>query len=174
MPFVATALANGYFQRAAALIFVAGITDALDGWLARHFRWTSQIGAYLDPLADKLLLVSTYVALGVQGAVPAWLVGLVLGRDLVILAMVGIAFRFTNVRSFPPSTLGKLSTAIQVFTALAIIVDHGFVTLEYKRFELFALGLTATGTGLSGLHYLYRGLTEFPAARRAHKAAKRQ
>lgn len=172
MPFVAHSILAANFHRAAVLIFLAGCTDALDGYLARHFRWTSRIGAYLDPVADKLLLVTTYIALGVQGAVPAWLVWLVLGRDALILAMVAIAWLFTAVRSFPPSVWGKLSTITQVFTALVVIVDRAFLTSEYHAFEIFIEMVTATATLWSGFNYTRRALAEFPTARRVHKAQR--
>lgn len=169
VPFVAQAILSADFHRAAVLIFLAGCTDALDGYLARHFRWTSRVGAYLDPVADKLLLVTTYVALGIQGAAPKWLVGLILGRDALILAMVAIALLFTAVRSFPPTVWGKLSTIIQVVAALAIIVDRAYVTADYHQFEIFIETLTAVATIWSGVNYTRRALTEFPAARLVHK-----
>ena len=169
VPFVAHSILSADFHRAAVLIFVAGCTDALDGHLARHFRWTSRIGAYLDPVADKLLLITTFVALGVQGAVPAWLVWLILGRDALILTMVAIALLFTSVRSFPPSVWGKLSTIVQVFTALAVIVDRAYVAADFHAFEMFIVAVTASATISSGVHYAWRAVAEFPAARLVHK-----
>ena len=167
MPFVAQAIWTGQFRRAALLVFVAGWTDALDGFLARRFAWTSRTGAYLDPIADKLLLISAYVALAMQGAAPVWLMWLVLGRDALILGMVAIAFAFTTVRSFPPSLWGKLSTIAQVFTALALIVLRAFVGSRQAGFEAFIIYATAAITALSGLHYIVTGARRFQAARRA-------
>lgn len=166
VPFVTYAIWNGDFVRGAALIFVAGVTDALDGWLARHFEWTSRLGAYLDPIADKLLLVSSYVALGFQGSVPAWLVWLILGRDALILTMVAIALLMTNVRAFPPTSLGKLSTIVQVFAAVAIVTGHAYAGNRFHEFETFLIYVTALVTAGSGLHYAWYGISAFPAARR--------
>ena len=91
-PFILEALWKFQFRKALVLVLIAGATDALDGYLARQFGWTTRLGAYLDPIADKLLLVSVYIMLGVDRAIPYWLVWVVLGRDVLILAMVGIAF----------------------------------------------------------------------------------
>ena len=166
-PVVAWSIWTGGFRRAAVLVFIAGATDALDGYLARSFSWQTPLGAYIDPLADKLLLVLSFLALGMAGAVPGWLVWLVLGRDLLILLMVGIAFRFTDVRRFPPSLWGKGSTMIQVLTALAVIVDRAYVSLDYRNLEWILIALTAIITLGSGIHYLWIGFSRFPAARRA-------
>ena len=166
-PIVAWSIWSGDFRQAAVLVFIAGATDALDGFLARHFSWQSPLGAYIDPLADKLLLVLTFLALGASAAVPAWLVWLVMGRDLLILIMVGIAFRFTAVRTFPPSIWGKASTMVQVLTALVVIVDRAYVSLDYRILESTLFALTAAVTFGSGLHYLWLGLSRFPKARRA-------
>ena len=109
------------FRLALLLVFIAGATDAVDGFLARRFMWATRLGAYLDPIADKALLVSVYVMLAVDGVVPVWLVGLVLGRDVLILAMVAWGWFVARVRSFPPSVWGKVSTFLQIATALAVM-----------------------------------------------------
>ena len=155
VPFVVYAIVSTRFQIAALLIFSAGLTDALDGFLARHYRWTSRTGAYLDPVADKLLLVASYVALGVQGAIPLWLMWLVLGRDCLILAMVATAFLLTTIRDFPPSLWGKLSTIVQVFTAFAIIAARAYNPVERWSWEPLLFLITAAITIGSGLHYVW-------------------
>ena len=134
----------------------------MDGYLARRFAWTSKLGAYLDPIADKLLLMSSYAALGFQGAIPVWLMWVVLGRDALILAMVAIALLFTGVRRFPPTRWGKLSTIGQVFTALVVIVDHAYVSADYRLLEAFLVRATALLTVGSGIHYLWLALSRFP------------
>ena len=166
-PIVAWSIWSGDFRQAVALVFVAAATDVLDGFLARHFSWESPLGSYIDPLADKLLLVLSFLALGASAVVPAWLVWMVMGRDLVILLMVGIAFRFTGVRTFPPSLAGKASTMVQILTALVVIIDRAYVSLDYRILERTLIALTAAVTLGSGLHYLWIGLSRFPAARRA-------
>jgi cardiolipin synthase len=167
VPFVAHAIYTSRFERAAILIFAAGWTDALDGYLARHFQWTSRLGSYLDPLADKLLLITTYAALGLEGAAPVWLVGVVLGRDVLILAFVGIAFLFTKVRSFPPTIWGKLSTVVQIIFGWAIIVERAYFAKVAAPWEWVLFAVIAVPTAWSGIHYTYIALRDFPAARRA-------
>jgi cardiolipin synthase (CMP-forming) len=158
VPFVIVALRDLDLHRALALVFIAGATDALDGYLARRFGWATRLGAYIDPIADKLLLVSVYIMLGVDQAIPYWLVWLVLGRDILILAMVGIAFAFTSIRQFPPSVWGKVSTIIQVLTALVVLADNG------SRLATAMIYVTALTTSASGGHYAWRGITLLHAA----------
>ena len=155
VPFIASAIWNEEFPRALLLLFIAGITDALDGRLARRFNWTSRVGAYLDPVSDKLLLVTLYVVLGLQGTIARWLMWLVLGRDVLILTMVSIALVFTPVRDFAPSIWGKLSTVVQVVTALAIIAAHALFPSWFGLCRTVLVPLTAATTTWSGVHYAW-------------------
>src|SRR5688572_6357044 len=109
-PWIFYAIVAGSARQALLLCVIAGATDGIDGLIARRYGWVTRSGAYLDPIADKLLLTSVYVAFGIAGAVPVWLVGVVVGRDALILGMVGLGFLFTRVRDFPPSIWGKIST----------------------------------------------------------------
>ena len=154
------------FRLALTLVFVAGATDAVDGFLARHFHSTTRLGAYLDPIADKLLLVSVYVMLAVDGAVPVWLVGLVLGRDLLILAMVGWGWFVARVRSFPPSVWGKVSTFLQIVTALAVMSARAFpAQIPEGYWKAGLVLLTAAAAVWSGVNYAWRGLAVLRKAR---------
>ncbi len=101
---------------------LACMTDALDGYLARRWNVSSRLGAYLDPLADKILLNGTFVVLALTGAVETWLALVVLGRDLLIAAGAGVLYLMTSRKEFPPSLWGKISTAVQ---ALFVIVALG-------------------------------------------------
>ena len=103
----AIAILHRDWGTALAVSMIAGSTDAADGWIARRFGLITRAGAWADPIADKTLLVTIYVCLAVTGVVPAWLVWLVLGRDVLILAMAGYAIAFTPFRNFPPSVWGK-------------------------------------------------------------------
>ena len=93
---------------------LVGITDVADGFLARRFGWSTRLGAYLDPLADKLLLSGSFLVLALSGALPGWLAAVVLGRDALILGAAGVLYAGKFRRSFPPSLWGKLSTFVQV------------------------------------------------------------
>src|SRR5579862_6712984 len=96
-------------------LFIAiAVTDVVDGFLARRFHASSRLGAYLDPLADKVLLSGTFLVLALTGALETWLAVVVLGRDVVILAAAGVLYLSTGRRNFPPSPWGKLSTFVQI------------------------------------------------------------
>jgi cardiolipin synthase (CMP-forming) len=114
--------------------FVASMSDALDGWIARKFSATSKLGAFLDPIADKLMLSGAYLIFGLDRVVPWWLPWIVLGRDGFILLFAAGAYFFTKVRDFPPSRWGKLSTLIQILTALIILINRSIIfdVITYK------------------------------------------
>ncbi len=118
VPFVAADILHGQWTRALILLFAAGFTDVIDGFLARRFGQPTRVGAYFDPIADKILLVAIYIALGAAQAIPRWMVALVFGRDLLILGMAAYGLLFTSVRKFPPSVWGKISTFFQIAAAL--------------------------------------------------------
>jgi len=113
-PFIGLALARSDYGQAFPLIFVAGVSDAVDGWLARRFGWGSAFGERLDPIADKLMVAVAYLGLGAGGGLPVWLVVLVLGRDLAILLTAGALMALSRARRFPPSGWGKVSTIGQM------------------------------------------------------------
>jgi cardiolipin synthase len=154
-PFAVLALMAGDCDRALAICLVAGVSDGVDGYLARQFHWESRLGAYLDPIADKLLLTMVYFSLGVSALAPWWLVWLVIGRDIFILAMVACAFAFTRHRDFPPSISGKISTAVQIFTALALLTICA-TKLKIAVIPLF--WITAATTICSGIDYAARAV----------------
>jgi cardiolipin synthase len=153
-PFVAADILEGYYGRAIALSFFAGLTDVIDGLLARKMGEATPTGAYLDPIADKILLSAIYVALGIAKAIPWWMVGIVFARDVLILGMAAYGLLFTSIRKFPPSVWGKLSTFFQISAALMVMCSRaGFpapVTL--------AVWLMVAATVWSGLHYAWRGI----------------
>ncbi len=169
VPLIALAVLRDSFRAALAFTFLAGVTDGFDGFLARRYSWTSRLGAWLDPLADKALLVTLFVTLGMIGAFPWWLVALVLARDAVILLMAGIAFAFTAIRDFPPSIWGKLSTIVQVGACVGMLL---LLSLQFIRPILagFLTGATAAVTLWSGIDYVRLGVIRW---RREHLAGTR-
>ncbi len=158
-PFAVAGVITGEYRRALAFFIAAGITDGLDGFLARRFAWQTRAGAYLDPVADKLLLTATYVALAVSGNIPMWIMWLVVGRDVMILAMVGAALAFTNYREFPPSAWGKISTGAQVVAAAAAVIYLAFPSAWLSIASKALLWLAAFWTAWSGVAYLHRGVS---------------
>ncbi len=138
---------------------VAGLSDGLDGFLARRLNAISRTGAYLDPLADKFLLGGTYLTLGLDRAIPWWLMAVVFGRDALMLLILAGAILFTGIRDFSPSIWGKISTAIQIITALMILFIR---TVGYsdtlRLLEKMLIVLTVAATSWSAIHYSWRGI----------------
>jgi cardiolipin synthase len=104
----------------------AGLTDGLDGWVARRFRCVTRAGAYLDPIADKILLATVFLALGLAGAVGWWVVALIFARDLLIVGVAGVLYLRALLRDFPPSVWGKASTLFQISLALATLAERAW------------------------------------------------
>jgi cardiolipin synthase len=156
VPFAIRAIVAGDYRGALLIFAAAAVSDAIDGPLARHLHCVTRLGAYLDPVADKALLSSTYLALGAAGLAPWWLVGLVFVRDLVILALVGAALLLTGYRDFPPNIWGKLSTTVQAAAAVWVIVAHAFPSMGLSSDPM--LWAVAATTGWSGLTYIWRAI----------------
>ncbi len=141
------------FDRALLLFFIAGVSDGLDGFLAKQFNWASRLGALLDPLADKLMLLSSYLSLVWLGLLPVWLVVLVLVRDLVIVSgAVAYHFRVEHVEA-APTIVSKLNTLLQILLVLLVIASRAF---EWEVDALFTLLVYAVGvsTVWSGVDYV--------------------
>jgi cardiolipin synthase len=159
VPVIILAIWNRRYDVALAWCVVAGISDGLDGLLARRLKAKTRLGAYLDPIADKLLLSGTYLTLGLSGVIPWWLTTVVFGRDALMLLAIGVAILLTNLRDFPPSIWGKLSTFTQIVTALWILLaraTNAGPDLRIFEFPLFVL--TVVATSWSAVHYLWVGL----------------
>jgi cardiolipin synthase (CMP-forming) len=166
VPVVLRAIWLREYEWALAWCAVAGISDGLDGFLARRLRATSRFGAYLDPVADKLLLSGAYLTLGLDGVIPWWLTAVVFGRDALMLLAIGWAMRFTKLRDFEPTVWGKVSTAIQILTALVVLVDRTGFFGEFPRvLEKPMILLTVVGTAWSAIHYTLRGMRMLESAR---------
>jgi cardiolipin synthase len=126
VPIVVWAIASNQMEIAFAVFIVAGVSDAVDGFLAKRFNMTSDLGALLDPLADKALLVSIYIALGIWGAIPRWIVILVVSRDIMIVSAVIVSWLFGKPVQMKPLMVSKLNTAAQVAFAALVLGSLGF------------------------------------------------
>lgn len=145
-------LINERFLAALIVFAAAGVSDGIDGLTARLFNQRSQVGAFLDPLADKILLVSAFVVLAVRGFVPPWLTVLVISRDVLIL--LGALILFLNDSDFRvrPSVLSKMNTCLQL-TAVFMVLCKGYIPLpNYLSISVF--WMTGFLTISSGLHYM--------------------
>ena len=153
-PIVGT-LIDGRFALALALVAVAGLSDGLDGYLAKRFDWRSRLGGLLDPLADKLLLVSTFVTLSWLGLAPVWLTAVVILRDFVIVSG-GLVYQAVVAPLQPePSRASKVNTAAQLLYVCSVIANHGFAAPPAQFLVAAGAAVLVTAT-VSGLDYVVR------------------
>ena len=145
VPVVVWAIAAGEMRIAFILFLAAGISDAVDGFLAKRFGMTTELGAYLDPLADKAMLVSIYVALGITEAVPRWLVILVVSRDIMIVSAVILSWLVDKPVPLKPLLVSKLNTVAQIALACVVMAALGF---DFNA-DFAATGLTALVAALT-------------------------
>jgi len=145
VPVVIWAITAGEYRGAFILFLAAGISDAIDGFLAKRFGMTTELGAYLDPLADKAMLVSIYVALGVTEAIPRWLVILVVSRDIMIVSAVILSWVVDKPLPLKPLKVSKLNTVAQIALACVVLASLGF---DFNA-EIAVWTLTALVTALT-------------------------
>jgi cardiolipin synthase len=126
VPVVVWAIASNQMLFAFLLFAAAGISDAVDGFLAKRFGMTSQLGAFLDPLADKVLIVSIYVSFGIVDALPRWLVILVVSRDLLIVGGIIFSWIVNKPVSVKPHMVSKINTAVQLLLVGLVLAALGF------------------------------------------------
>src|SRR4051812_9940552 len=125
VPFIVRDIIGGLHLRALTLFFIAAVTDVIDGVLARSASGITEAGAYLDPIADKCLMSGVFLALGAAGIVPWWFVGLVFGRDLLILIGVLAVLGRSQVRKIPPSQVGKNYSFFRIVSAACWVDRDG-------------------------------------------------
>ena len=155
-PLIVAAILQERPWLAAAIFFLAAVTDSLDGWAARRTNAVTTGGAYLDPIADKVFLGSVILALAAAGNVPWWYAGIVFGRDALILLFGLAALLFTSYRKFAPSLWGKASTFFQILTVVSVLVRNAWPAPFPTVFAAAALPLSTAVTVFSGIHYAWR------------------
>ena len=128
VPGVVFALLTGKMGWALAGFLVAGISDGIDGFIARQFNQRSELGAYMDPMADKLLLVSVFVMLGFMGELPLWLVIAAVSRDALIVGAVLLSTIMGNPVEMKPLFVSKANTAVQIVLAATVLAELAFAT----------------------------------------------
>ncbi len=155
VPVVIVAILQGRWSVAFVLFVVAGVSDAIDGFIARRFDMRSEFGAYIDPLADKALLVSIFVTLAVVGVLPAWLAVVVVFRDAMIVAAVMLSWVMSRPVAIKPLMLSKLNTAAQIGFAALVLSTKAF-GVDLAGFDdvlvlvLAALTIASAGAYLAG------------------------
>ena len=159
-PFLVAAILERHFAVSFGLFVAAGLTDALDGLLARLLKQRSMLGEYLDPVADKLLLSTLFLVLMHMSLIPVTVTVLVFGRDVGILVVAAILYAATGRREFNPSLLGKANTLAQVAAVAAVLLqamllDHHIALRWVAIFEQWAFWATMALTVASGLQYAW-------------------
>jgi cardiolipin synthase len=160
IPVFASLLVYGYMGAALAVFVIAGVSDGVDGFLARKFNQESELGTIMDPIADKLLMTTAFIILTIPGIlppvrhlpVPFWVTAAVIGRDVLIIAVAGAINIMTGFRGFQPSWLGKMSTLVQVIGVTLILISSVtgyfiFLPTTYSIVVFFAF--------VSGFHYIF-------------------
>lgn len=163
VPAFVVAFINNKHDAALLLFIIAGVSDALDGFLARVLRQRSQLGAMLDPVADKLLLISAYMCLGLGGLVESWLAVLVISRDVLIIGGTALLhFWGVAIQNLTrPVLLSKINTWAQIGLVLAVLAAHSLGQPGPGVIQALVVIVTAS-TVLSGAYYIYIGLGMFP------------
>ncbi len=154
-PFLVAAILGDHFELGFVLFVVAGLTDALDGALARTLKQRSMLGHYLDPVADKLLLSTLFLVLMHQGLIPTTVTVLVFGRDVGILMVSAILYAAAGRREFHPSFFGKANTLAQISAVAAVLLHQLTPAVWVADLRAFMLDATIVLTVVSGLHYAW-------------------
>ncbi len=155
VPVIINFMLDGQYTYAFWLCIAAGVSDAIDGFIAKRYDSVTTLGSYLDPLADKALLVSVYVTLGMQDHLEGWLVILVVSRDLLIVGAVVLSYLISHPVKIEPIFVSKANTFAQILLGVIVVADLGLDVLNglglYIEFLTYVVGVT---TVLSGAMYL--------------------
>ncbi len=154
VPVLILVLKNENYQLALLIFLVAGISDALDGYIAKKYNFVTHFGAVLDPVADKLLLVSAYIMLTIIGHVPFWLVLAIVTRDLFIVGGYMVVTSMMGAVTMNPSLLSKLNTVMQILLVIAILAEKA-AGQDYPLFMTALIYIVLTTTITSGVHYFW-------------------
>jgi cardiolipin synthase len=167
VPIVFALLNHDYFTTT-ILFFIAGITDGLDGFIAKRFNCSTRLGSILDPASDKILLTAVFFTLFITNLIPFWLFILVFVRDLMIVTgAVGFFIGSDDKVRLDPSNISKINTTLQIFLVLYIVLAQLYEPLQLWLMELFIV--TATTTFLSGVDYTWLWVRKFILQEKEHK-----
>ena len=155
IPFIVNSILDGHYEIALALFVLGGITDLLDGVLARSLGQRTRLGEYLDPIADKLLISTLFLVLSAMHRLPWRVTVVVLGRDLIILVVCTLVYVTTPLRDFRPTLLGKANTVAQIMTLGATILVEVEPWFWVALMKWIGIWTVFTLTIVSALHYVY-------------------
>ena len=152
VPFFLVFIFNDRFLAALVIFVLAGLSDAADGLVARLFNQKSRLGSYLDPLADKCLLIASFISLTIMRIIPLWLTALVIARDILILLGATILFFINKKHEVKPSIWGKATTFLQLATVFLVLMEKDFHL--FAQYVYIVYGATGTLTVTSGFLYI--------------------
>jgi cardiolipin synthase len=155
IPFLVIAILDGHDRTAFGLFLLAGVSDALDGLLARMLKQKTTLGQYLDPIADKLLLSTLFVVLTHVGLIPQYVTVLVFSRDAGILLISTLLYITNTLRDFRPSLFGKLNTLAQIVTLVVVMCQKVFVSIDLMMVREVLLRMIAVLAPLSAAQYAW-------------------
>src|ERR1700723_1415800 len=155
LPLFLVSMAYDHYRWALLILVVAGLSDGVDGLLARSLNQSSSLGAYLDPIADKLLLSSSFVILAFKKQIAWWLTIIVFSRDILILVVAVVILLISGYRPFPPSIYGKLTTAVQIILVFTAVFSGAYPDIHLgKIIHVLVYGVTFFSI-FSALHYSF-------------------
>ena len=157
VPVIVILLIQGLYLKALIVFIVAALSDGLDGFLARILHQQTELGAYLDPIADKALLASSFVTLSVLHVIPGWLTVIVISRDVIILLGISVLSIMSISVKIRPTFVSKITTALQLGTVLMVLSDRCIPGSFNEIWQTALFWLTAFFTVISGLDYMMRG-----------------
>lgn len=156
IPIFITAVIYKRYDYALYLFVIAALTDTLDGLIARLTNQKTVLGTFLDPLADKFLLVTSFILFSINGLLPKWLTITVISRDIIVIIGWVLIYLITHTSNVEPTITGKAAIAMQLILLCYVLLEINIASLpEINRVLIWA---TAALTIISGLHYIYRGL----------------
>jgi cardiolipin synthase (CMP-forming) len=153
LPFFLILISYEHYRWALLVQVLAGLSDGIDGLLARSLNQRSSLGAFLDPIADKLLLSSSFLILAFKQKIAWWLTILVLSRDILLLIVAAVIILIAGYRPFPPSVLGKFTTAIQIILVFAVVLAAAYPGAGLALLNRGLIYVVAALTVISGFHY---------------------
>ncbi len=158
VPIFVILMMENLFSYALAVFVVAGVTDALDGFLARVLGQQTVLGSYLDPLADKALIITSFVILSTLTIIPSWLAVIVISRDCVILLGVSVLSLMSVPFEIRPTYVSKATTVLQLVTVFVVLLSKCLPVYDYRLMIISLFWATAFFTAVSGFYYIFKGI----------------
>jgi cardiolipin synthase (CMP-forming) len=164
LPIFLTLIAYQRYRWALLVLVVAGLSDAIDGLLARRLNQRSSLGAYLDPIADKLLLSSSFIILAYKTRIAWWTTIIVISRDILMLTVATVIILISGYRPFPPSVLGKLTTFFEIVLVFTVVLTAAYPQFHSRLLHNTLVDIVTFCAAASALHYSFLVTRHHPPA----------